>query len=179
LAQNASLSEILTAIEQASGVEVEVQGEAGQARVSQSMTARPLADGLNELLNGRNYLLLYKGRGKDKRVSKVILSSVASPSTLTSASAAESSPLPSAEIPSPSKPDSDELRQGPIPDVTGPAGNAPGSPPPPAGVATQPEGAPPLKPSSPFPYLNAIQRQNEARQGTQRSAGPQLPAENP
>lgn len=72
-AQHVPLQDVLTAIGQAGGFEIEWQGSEGQQCVSYSFEARPLADGLNELLSGRNYLLLYKGRGKDKQVSKVVI----------------------------------------------------------------------------------------------------------
>ena len=180
-AQNANLQDILTAIGRASGVEIELHGTEGHQRVSQTIVARPLADGLTELLNGRNYLLLYTGHGKDKRVSKVILSSGSSdqpsgPSAPVTAYAPEPPHQPAPEPPPASRPAVDEPRQPIGQDQPGTAGGPPSSPPAPSPAeAAQPTGVAPIQPSSPFPYLNAIQQQNQARQAQQKAASPVPP----
>lgn len=162
-AQNISLQDLLAAIGRASGIEVEVHGEEGQQRVSQSIVDRLLADALTELLNGRNYLLLYKWQGKDKRISKVILSASTSPSAPVTAHSPEPQSQQTPDLPR-SRTDADEPRQQIPQDQSGAGGSPPAPPPgPPAGVATQPTSVAPIQPASPFPYLNVIQRQQEAR----------------
>jgi hypothetical protein len=186
-AHNTSLLEILTEVGRASGVEIEVHGIEGQNRVSQSFIARPLAEGLNELLNGRNYLLLYAGRGKDKRLTKVILSSGpsspapdASPPPPSASYSPETRDTSSPEQPRAPRPDVEQPRP-PVPsDQTGTPGSPPNATPGPSpGVAVQPSGTAPLQPRSPFPYLNAIQQQNQARQAREKAVAPVVPLENP
>lgn len=146
-AHHTSLLEILTEVGRASGVEIEVHGIEGQNRVSQSFVARPLAEGLNELLNGRNYLLLYAGRGKDKRLTKVILSSGPSspapdaPPPPVAGYSPETRDTSSPEPPRSPRPDFDAPRPpGPLdqPGAPGPPASAPSGTPP--GIAAQPSG---------------------------------------
>lgn len=180
-AHDASLQDILTEIGRAGGIEIEVHGMEGQNRVSQAFVARPLSDGLNELLNGRNYLLLYRGHGRDKRLTKVILGSGSvssavrpsqSSSPATTAYPPESRDIAVPEPPRSPRPDFEEQRPPTPVDPTAipgpPSGNQPGPPP---GVTTQPSGPIPFQPSSPFPYLNAIQQQNQAKQSRERVQG--------
>jgi hypothetical protein len=195
--RNVPLQEILDMIGRAGGIDISISGADGQIRVSHSFVGRPLAEGLAELLNGRNYLLLYKGRGAEKRLTKVILGA-GSPSPSTSQTpasppAAADSPSEFREIaaPEPPRPPRPDLEEQHPPSHSDPAGSpgslnsSPSGPPP--GVATQPSGPVPFQPSSPFPYLNAIQQQNQAKQSRERVQGslppsassPPAPLENP
>lgn len=179
--RNVPLQEILDTIGRAGGIDISISGADGQIRVSHSFVGRPLAEGLAELLNGRNYLLLYKGRGAEKRLTKVILGT-GSPSPGTSRTPA--SPLATADSPSefreiaspepprPPRPDFEEPRPQTSSDPAespGALNRSPSGPPP--GLAAQPAGPAPVQPSSPFPYLNAVQQEHQARQSRERDQG--------
>ena len=185
-AHDATLQEILTAIGRAGGFEIEWKGSEGRQRVSLSFDSRPLVDALNELLSGRNYLLFYKGRGKDKQVSKVVIV----PGSASSSFVPVGEPAPTVpgtassyrerEVPesSPPRSDPEERRQRELMDQPGGTGlpqtGASSTP-----MVGQPPAMAPVQPSSPFPYLNAIQQQNQARQAREKSGSPSVPPENP
>lgn len=178
-AQNVPLQDVLTAIGQAGGFEIEWQGSEGQQRVSYSFEARPLTDGLNELLSGRNYLLLQKGRGRDRQITKIVVGLGATGTS----SGSTAAPLPAGantapeyrerEIPEspPPRHDIDDRRPREGADQPGGTGLPPLMPP--STPSTNPPAATtPLLPSSPFPYLNAIEQQNRARQLQEKASAP-------
>ncbi len=185
-AQNVPLQDVLMAIGEVGGFEIEWHGTDAQHRISVRLEARPLADGLNELLSGRNYLVLHKGRGRDKQITKVVVglgapgtssgSTVAPPPVATN-SAPDSRERESLEPPPPRQ-DIDDRRPREGADLPGGTGLPPLIPP--STPSTNPSAATtPLQPSSPFPYLNAIQQQNQARQAREKAAASPAPSENP
>lgn len=185
-ARDVTLQDILTAIGRAGGFEIEWKGSEGRQRVSLSFDSRPLVDALNELLSGRNYLLLYKGRGRDKQVSKVVvgpgpasssLAPVGDPTPTVPAAASNYREREVTES-SPPRVDPEERRQRDLMDQPSGSGlpqtGASSSP-----MAGQPPATAPVQPSSPFPYLNAIQQQNQARQAREKAGSTPVPPESP
>ena len=178
-AQNVPLQDVLTAIGEAGGFEIEWHGTDAQQRISARFEARPLTDGLNELLSGRNYLLLQKGRGRDRQITKIVVglgatgtssgSTVAPPPV-----AANTAPeYREREIPEspPPRQELDDRRAREIPDQPGGTGPPPLTPPS-APSSNSSTATTPIQPSSPFPYLNAIQQQNRARQLQEKASAP-------